>query len=107
MKYSTVALTLGLILASSISHAFDLAIEAETADHIEPPIVVAENANASGGKFIWVEGEPDTLNPGDTRFDLTTGIGLGWAEYKIDIPKAGIYALWGKVIAWDGHSSTF
>ena len=82
-------------MTSGISYGYDRAIEAETAEQIEAPMIVADDSDASGGQFIWMEGPP-----------ATGGGGEGWAEYKIDMP-AGTYALWGKVIAEDGNSDSF
>ena len=71
-------------------------IEAEAADVIKAPMVITNDPDASGGQFIWMEGRP------------RTGGGYeGWAEYTVHIPKPGTYALWGKVIAWDGESDSF
>ena len=71
-------------------------IEAEAADVIKAPMVIANDPDASGGQFIWMEGRP-----------RTEGRGEGWAEYTVHIPKPGTYALWGKVIAWDSQSDSF
>ena len=88
--------TICLFLLVSISgFAWDRAIEAEKAGKVEAPMIVSDDAKASGGKFIWMEGKP------------ATGGGKGWAEWSINIPKAGTYALWGKVLAWDGNSDSF
>ena len=59
-------------------------------------MIIDEDKNASDGKFIWDDGEP-----------LTGGGGAGYAEFIINIPEAGDYALWGHVIAWDGNSDSF
>ena len=100
MRYKMLVLSIlfvtGLLLTYSISYSYDFAIEAEMADAIEAPMEVAEDVNASDGQYIWVEGEP-----------ATGGGGAGWAEYIINIPEAGKYALWGKIIAWDGNSDSF
>ena len=89
--------TICLFLLVSISgFAWDRAIEAEKAGRVEAPMIVSDDAKASGGKFIWMEGKP-----------ATGGGGKGWAEWSINIPKAGTYALWGKVLAWDGNSDSF
>ena len=89
--------TICLFLLVSISgFAWDRAIEAEKAGKVEAPMIVSDDAKASGGKFIWMEGKP-----------ATGGGGKGWAEWSINIPKAGSYALWGKVLAWDGNSDSF
>ena len=85
----------GILLTSGLSHGFDWAIEAEMADTIETPMIVADDADASGGQYVWMEGPP-----------ATGGGGEGWVEYKLNVP-AGTYALWGKVIAEDGNSDSF
>ena len=51
---------------------------------------------ASNGKFIWMEGKP-----------AVGGGGKGWAEFDIPIQKKGKYAIWGRVLAWDGNSDSF
>jgi len=84
------------LLVSISGFAWDRAIEAEKAGKVEAPMIVSDDAKASGGKFIWMEGKP-----------TTGGGGKGWAEWSINIPKAGTYALWGHVIAWDGNSDSF
>ena len=84
------------LLISTSSFAWDRAIEAEKAGIIEDPMIVADDAKASDGKFIWMEGKPKE-----------GGGGKGWAEWTIQIPKAGEYALWGHVTAWDGNSDSF
>ncbi|HHZ89881.1 TPA: hypothetical protein EYN65_04980 [Candidatus Poribacteria bacterium] len=84
-----------LLLISIPGLTWDRAIEAEKADKIEAPMIVSDDAKASGGKFIWMEGKP-----------ATGGGGKGWAEFIINLPKAGTYALWGKVLAWDGNSDS-
>lgn len=100
MRFKTFVLgalfTCGLLLTIGISYGYERAIEAEAADMIEAPMVVADDDAASGGQFVWVEGEP-----------LTGGGGEGWAEFKLHISEPGTYALWGKVIAWDGNSDSF
>ena len=88
--------TFGLLITIGISYGYERAIEAEMADVIEEPMVVADDPDASDGQFVWVEGEP-----------LTGGGGAGWVEYKLHISEPGTYALWGKVIAWDGNSDSF
>ena len=100
MHFKTFALgtlfTFGLLITIGISYGYERAIEAEMADVIEEPMVVADDPDASGGQFVWVEGEP-----------LTGGGGAGWVEFKLHISEPGTYALWGKVIAWDGNSDSF
>ncbi|MYF98149.1 hypothetical protein F4212_03295 [Candidatus Poribacteria bacterium] len=89
-------LLVGILIVNGVSYSFDRAIEAEMADTIEEPMVVAEDDGASDGKYVWMEGEP-----------LTGGGDQGWIEFKIDIPTAGTYALWGHVFVWDGNSDSF
>ncbi|MDE0427244.1 MAG: hypothetical protein OXN25_20520 [Candidatus Poribacteria bacterium] len=100
MRFTTLVLGMlfifGLLLTSGISYGYERAIEAEMADAIEAPMIIDDDADASGGQFIWMEGPP-----------LAGGGGEGWAEYILPIPEAGTYALWGKVIAWDGNSDSF
>lgn len=74
----------------------EIALEAELADEIVEPMIIDEEKTASDGKFIWMEGAPAT-GGGDT----------GWAEFIINIPEPGEYALWGHVTAWDGNSDSF
>ena len=100
MRFTTLVLGIlfmfGLLLTSGTSYSYERAIEAEMADVIEAPMIVDDDADASGGQFIWMEGPP-----------TTGGGGEGWAEYILPIPEAGTYALWGKVLAWDGNSDSF
>ncbi|HIE28862.1 TPA: hypothetical protein EYP66_16425 [Candidatus Poribacteria bacterium] len=85
----------------------EIALEAELANTIQAPLVVAvpKDAEAKGGiepdepsrgKFIWAPGAP-----------TTGGGGSGFAEFIVDIPRADTYAIWGHVIAWDGNSDSF
>ncbi len=73
-----------------------IALEAELANEIVKPMIIADDKNASDGKFIWMEGAP-----------ATGGGGVGYAEFIINIPEPDTYALWGHVIAWDGNSDSF
>ena len=86
----------GLLIMHGVSYSYDFAIEAEKADTLEAPMVVAEDGDASDGKYIWMEG-PKATGGGDQ----------GWAEFKIHIPAEGTYALWGHVFVWDGNSDSF
>ena len=100
MRFKTlvfgVLFSFGLLLTIGISYSYERAIEAEAADTIEAPMIVADDDTASGGQFIWMEGAA-----------ATGGGGEGWAEYKFHISEPGTYALWGKVLAWDGNSDSF
>ena len=100
MRY--IALVLLVICAALIQGApnlgadVEIALEAELADVIEEPMIISEDKLASDGKFIWMEGAP-----------VAGGGGVGWAEFIIELPEPGDYALWGHVIAWDGNSDSF
>ena len=93
---------LGLVfLAGAIVQAkeVEIALEAELAQRIEEPMKIDDDAvgkGASNGKFIWMEGKP-----------VAGGGGKGWAEFEIPIQEKGKYAIWGRVIAWDGNSDSF
>ena len=102
MRSKTLTLVCSLLLLFSVllitgpSYGYERAIEAESADVIEAPMMIDTDSNASGGEFIWMEGEP-----------ATGGGGEGWAEYTLYMSEPGTYALWGKVLAWDGNSDSF
>ena len=86
-----------LLLTVILDADVEIALEAELADVIQEPMVVADDEpNTSDGKYIWAPGAP-----------ATGGGGNGWAEFIINLPEDGEYALWGHVIAWDGNSDSF
>ena len=77
----------------------EIALEAELAQEIVEPMIIDDGKHAKGasdGKFIWMEGEP-----------VAGGGGAGHADFIVNIPEPGKYALWGHVIAWDGNSDSF
>ena len=104
----TLSAALGVAFGLTLfAMAVEIGVEAEDADTIEAPMVIATPDEAaaqggpkpnepSGGKFIWMPGPPKT-----------GGGGKGFAEFYVNIPKAGTYAIWGRVIAWDGNSDSF
>ena len=76
-----------------------IALEAELAQRIEEPMKIDDSdkgKEASNEKFIWMEGEP-----------AVGGGGEGWAEFDINMSEKGEYAIWGRVLAWDGNSDSF
>ena len=76
-----------------------IALEAELAQRIEEPMKIDDSdkgKGASNEKFIWMEGEP-----------AVGGGGEGWAEFDINVSEKGEYAIWGRVLAWDGNSDSF
>jgi hypothetical protein len=104
-------LTLTMIFCITLGYALsaiavEFAFEAEDAT-IEAPMVVAvpseaaaqggpEPVNPSGGKFVWMPGPP-----------VTGGGDKGFMEFVVKIPANGTYAIWGRVVAWDGNSDSF
>ncbi len=99
MKYGVIfsmLIVIAILLTSvGLEAEIEIALEAELADVILAPMVVADDELASDGKYVWVEGQP-----------LIGGGGSGYVELIINIPEAGKYALWGSVIAWDGNSDS-
>ncbi len=80
-----------IAMAAFYSRAFaaGIAWEAEDALLVNDPLQLAEDANASGEKYIF--------SPvGDQ----------GSAEYEFRVPKDGIYFLWGRHISKDGGSNS-
>jgi len=65
------------------------AIEAEGAAVILEPFVKGNDADASGGAFIWMPGE----------HGMDGGSGMARAAWVFDVPAAGDYALWARVKA--------
>lgn len=105
-----ICIAIFLMLVPKFTYAakqIEIALEAELANTIQAPMVVAvpEDAKAKGGpkpdepsrgKFIWAPGAP-VAGGGDS----------GFAEFIVDITQADTYAIWGHVIAWDGNSDSF
>ena len=100
MKYGIILLpiilTAFLCGIVELSAEVEIALEAELAQEIVEPMIIADDKDASDKKFIWMEGEP-----------VAGGGGTGHADFIINIPEPGKYALWGHVIAWDGNSDSF
>jgi hypothetical protein len=49
----------------------------------------------SRGEFVWQPGAP-----------LEGGGGSGFVQFEINMPAAGQYAIWGRVVSWDGNSDS-
>ena len=100
MKYGIilplVILTVFLSGTAMLGAEVEIALEAELAQEIVEPMVIADDKDASDKKFIWMEGAA-----------AAGGGGTGHADFIINIPEPGKYALWGHVIAWDGNSDSF
>lgn len=93
--------------AAVLAQAADVALEAELGA-IEAPMVVAVPSDAaaeggpepdepSRGKFVWVAGPP--ASGGNDH--------VGWVSFDFSVEKAGDYAIWGRIVAWDGNSDSF
>jgi len=72
-------------------------IEAEAAGMMVPPFRVGEHKSASGGKFIWVPGAPGAK--GRSR--------VARAVWAVNVPKAGKYHLWARVLAPTPEDDSF
>ena len=100
MKYGIIfpliILTTFLCGVVALDAQVEIALEAELAQEIVEPMMIDDDKEASDKKFIWDEGPP-----------VAGGGGAGHADYIINIPEPGKYALWGHVIAWDGNSDSF
>ena len=65
-------------------------------ENITSPLETISDPDASAGAYIWkLSGSGDTTTPD------------GVAEYTIDIPIAGEYVIWGRLIAPDGRCNSF
>jgi tetratricopeptide (TPR) repeat protein len=72
-------------------------LEAEQADIIVDPLQVANDENASEGKFIYA--------PNGTKNQYAPSSIM--ATYTVTISRAGEYILWGRVQARDGNGDSF
>jgi hypothetical protein len=65
---------------------------------LKAPMRTASDSGASSGQYIWVpEGSGSNSNPGYG----------GYAEYSFDVPVAGQYVLWGRVLSNSGSNDSF
>jgi hypothetical protein len=55
-----------------------------------------EPVDPSGGQFVWQPGPP-----------LTGGGGEGFVQFAFNMPEAGTYSIWGRVVTWDGNSDSY
>jgi hypothetical protein len=73
-------------------------LEAEHADGIDSPFEIADDENASNGRFVYVpNGTGNEYSPGGTIM----------ATYTVKITQSGVYILWGRVMAHDGRDNSF
>ena len=84
-----------LVLTDDLDYTWDasekpghvyLRVEAEAFD-MQPPLAVAEAAEASGGRYVWMPG--------------------GAARYAFTVDRAGTYYVWGRVLAPYGGNDSF
>ena len=85
-----------LLTTTGLVAEVEIALEAELANTIQEPMVIADDELASDGKYIWMEGEP-----------ATGGGDQGWVEFITNLSDDGKYALWGHAFVWDGNSDSF
>jgi hypothetical protein len=88
--------------------AFELALEAELAEIVEPMVLgVPGDGKDQGGPgvndpsnlaWVWAPGPPVVGDPIDHQ---------GHVTFVVQIPKETTYYIWGHVIAWDGNSDSF
>jgi hypothetical protein len=104
----TMIFALMLLAAMTVNAAdVEIALEAELANKIQAPMAIGVPSDAkdnggpepdepSNGEFVWAPGAP-----------VAGGGGSGFVQFIIDIPESGVYAAWGRVVAWDGNSDSF
>lgn len=73
-------------------------LEAESG-YLSPPMELAEDDNASNGEYIF------TRN--GNGYNADPGSNTGYAEYTFQVPFAGDYVIWGRVLSADGGSNSF
>ena len=49
-----------IMIVTELDAEEEIALEAELADVIQAPMVIAEETGPSDGKYVWMEGEPET-----------------------------------------------
>ncbi len=94
--FSIIFVTTILLSTAGFGVDIEIALEAELANVVQAPMVIAEDELTSDGKYVWMEGEP-----------ATGGGDQGWVEFIINLPDDGKYALWAHTFAWDGNSDSF
>jgi PKD repeat protein len=77
-----------------------ITVEAETGT-LTAPMAIAFDSQASGGQYVEV---PQGM--GNNSNDATRG-GPGQVSFSINIPQAGTYALWARVLAADSNNDSF
>lgn len=96
------------IASAAYGAKVEIALEAELAQEIVAPLVVnaikdvdklgPKPDEPSNGLFVWAPGAPLVGGAND---------GKGLMRFVVNIPSDGEYAIWGRVVAWDGNSDSF
>jgi len=76
----------------------NLWLEAEHANTIVPPLEIADDEEASGGRFIYA--------PNASGSEYTPGGSIA-ATYEVTISQPGVYFLWGRVQARNTNDDSF
>jgi hypothetical protein len=93
---------IGFALAvSGLCTAFEWATEAEFAQVIQDPMHISVPADAPA------HGGPEPDEPSNGQFIWSNTSYEGYAEFAINMPQAGTYAVWARVIAWTGSNDSF
>ncbi len=72
-------------------------VEAEGAALVIPPFRLDDDPKASGGRFLWMPGEPESKG----------GSSVARALWLVHVPKAGPYYLWGRIQAATPSDDSF
>ncbi len=103
------AIASALLINMAMAGDVEIALEAELADEILAPMVIAVPADVgdhdgiepnepSNGKFVWAPGAPVIGGPNGNK---------GSVKFIINLPEEDTYAVWAWVVAWDGNSDSF
>ncbi len=91
----------------------EIVFEAESAASVEPPMVVVDDAEASGGKCLSVpggSGKPNDVIPGGVAPGETPKkypARWGAATFRFTVAEAGKYRIWGRKFWEDGCGNSF
>jgi hypothetical protein len=73
-------------------------VQAEDAAFVIAPFQVDEAKDAAGGKFLWMPGKVGEAGPGSR---------VARAVWLVNVPEAGNYTLWGRVLAPTSSDDSF
>ena len=100
-RISLLLLLVVLASGSVLAVPFESILEAEHADTIKASMIVGEEDSARLGKYVWMPSNAQQANPANQKN------GDGYVEFKVNIPKAGSYTLWGRVFNMAEYSDSF